>query len=122
MHGKVGRIALAELFESRGEAGRDFERYAWEPFREGVSICRIYGNSKEGPSAALLKYEPGASLPPHRHVGYEHLIVLQGTQIDESGETHAGTLVVNPPGTTHRVRNEGPCVVLAIWERPVEFI
>ena len=122
MQDKVGRIALVELFQSHAGSGGNFDDFPWQPFRRGVHIYRIYGSATEGPSAALLKYEPGASLPPHRHVGYEHLIVLQGSQIDESGETHAGTLVVNPPGTTHRVRNDGPCVVLAIWERPVEFL
>jgi anti-sigma factor ChrR (cupin superfamily) len=93
----------------------------WEPFRPGIQIHRIYGNQKQGPSAALLLYDPGTTLPRHTHQGYEHILVLSNGQSDDNGEHTAGTLVVNPPGSSHEVRVPKRSLVLAIWERPVIF-
>jgi anti-sigma factor ChrR (cupin superfamily) len=93
---------------------------AWQAFRAGVDIATLY-QAEDGHSAALLRYQPGASVPRHRHVGYEHILVLSGSQQDERGVYQAGTLVVNPPGSSHAVSSGPGCIVLAIWERPVAF-
>ncbi|HMB94601.1 MAG TPA: cupin domain-containing protein [Tepidisphaeraceae bacterium] len=93
----------------------------WEFFRPGVKIHRLYGNQDSGPSAALLWYEPGAGMPLHEHLGYEHILILANTQSDENGENDAGALIINPPGSAHTVSMSGGGVVLAIWERPVTF-
>jgi len=95
---------------------------AWQPFRPGVDIYRIYGDGQQGPAAALLRYQPGSRVPEHEHTGFEHIFVLSGSQTDRNGEHRAGTLVVNPPGTRHDVVSEGGCLVLAIWERPVAIL
>ena len=57
----------------------------WAPFRSGVSIRWLYQTHPGGPAAALLRYEPGAAVPLHEHLGYEHIVVLQGSQSDERG-------------------------------------
>ena len=95
--------------------------FAWSPFRPGIQIHRLYGNSDSGPSAALLRYSPGASVPYHRHEGYEHIHVLHGAQVDAGGSYAAGTLIVNPPGSGHEVHSPDGCVVLVIWEGPIRF-
>lgn len=95
------------------------ERLSWEPFRPGVEIHRLYGDGTQGPAAALLKYEPGASVPNHEHTGYEHIIVISGAQRDHQGNHGVGTLVINPPETSHDVVSEEGCIVLIIWEKPV---
>ena len=91
------------------------------PFRDGVTMHRLYG-SDEGPSAALLKYEPGASVPLHEHTGFEHVLVLDGSQSDDAGHYRTGTFTVNPPGTSHRVWSDEGCVALLIWEKPVRIL
>jgi anti-sigma factor ChrR (cupin superfamily) len=68
-------LRLPDLFS----LGQHPERVKWESFRPGVRIHRIYGNQSDGPSAALLWYEPGAGIPMHEHLGYEHLLILSGT-------------------------------------------
>jgi anti-sigma factor ChrR (cupin superfamily) len=95
--------------------------FPWSPFRPGIQIHRLYGDGQSGPSAALLRYSPGASIPYHRHEGYEHIHVLQGSQVDGGGSHAAGTFIVNPPGSGHEVHSPDGCVVLVIWERPVRF-
>jgi anti-sigma factor ChrR (cupin superfamily) len=94
----------------------------WEPFRPGVDIYRLYGNGREGAAAALLRYQPGASVPMHDHTGFEHIFVLSGSQSDRNGEHETGTLVINPPGTNHSVISQAGCIVLAIWEKPVSLV
>ncbi len=48
--------------------------------------------------------------------------MLAGSQRDQSGTIHAGTLRIHPPGTHHSVVSEAGCIVLAIYEKPVKFI
>jgi anti-sigma factor ChrR (cupin superfamily) len=98
------------------------ETLTWTPFRPGVERHLIYDVGDDGPSAALLRYAPGSSVPPHQHTGYEHILVLAGAQEDERGRYAAGTVVINPPGTGHHVRSPEGCLVLAIWNRPVRFV
>jgi anti-sigma factor ChrR (cupin superfamily) len=97
--------------------------FAFEPYFPGVEIHRIYGDDSQGPSAVLLRYEPGARVPRHSHAGYEHVYILVGEQTDERGSYGTGTLVVNPPHSRHdEVHSATGCVVLVIRERPVVFV
>lgn len=95
---------------------------SFEKFRDGIEIAWLYRNGEHGPAAAFLRYAPGARVPHHMHAGYEHVLVLEGAQSDQNGRHGAGTLVVNPPGTSHTVVSEEGCLVLIIWERPVVFV
>ena len=93
--------------------------FEWKPFRPGVEIARIYNTPDGGPAAAFLKYQPGASVPLHMHSGYEHIFILKGTQMDRSGEHGPGTVVINPPGSSHQVTSPKGCIVLIVWDKPV---
>ena len=99
----------------------ELDRQVWECFRPGIEIRRIYGGAPAAASAALLRYQPGAELPRHWHQGYEHILVLRGSQVDDNGEHNIGTLLIHPPGTSHAVRSPGGCIVLAMWEKPVHL-
>jgi anti-sigma factor ChrR (cupin superfamily) len=104
---------LAELtLSSRG----------WEELRDGVSVLRLWGDASEGASVAMLRYEPGARVPRHRHRGFEIIYVISGSQSDERGTYGAGSLVVNPNGDEHSVKSDEGCLVLIVWERPIEFL
>ena len=70
----------------------------------------------------ILLYQPGASVPLHEHIGWEHVLVLEGEQADERGRYPAGTLLMNPPGSKHSVRSETGCAALLYWEKPVRII
>jgi len=113
-----GPIVMADLL--RGQV--DPSQVHWQPFRPGVEMARLYGGAADAPSAALLRYEPGAKVPRHVHHGYEHILVLSGSQRDERGVYQAGTLLISEPGSAHSVASDDGCVVLAIWERPVELL
>jgi anti-sigma factor ChrR (cupin superfamily) len=111
------RILLSGLFGPN----QDFSAYPWQPFRPGVEIARIYGEGSSGPAAALLRYAPGARVPSHDHGGYEHIVVLQGSQTDDRGTYGAGSCLIHAPGSSHAIVSDSGCVVLAIWNAPVVF-
>ena len=94
----------------------------WQPFRPGVTAQWLYNDGDGGPAAVLLRYEPGARVAEHEHVGYEHLLVLEGDQFDEDGSYPAGSLVISPPGTRHSPGSRGGCVALLIYEKAVRFV
>jgi anti-sigma factor ChrR (cupin superfamily) len=90
--------------------------------RDGVQILQLAGAAEKGPSVALLRYAPGARVPAHRHSGFEVIYVLDGAQSDERGTYKAGSLVVNREGDKHSVWSDDGCLVLIVWERPIEFL
>lgn len=94
---------------------------AFGPFREGVEIVRIAGDPA-GASVALLRYQPGASVPTHEHMGLETILVLEGSQADERGVYRAGSMSINEAGTQHSVWSDEGCVVLIHWEKPVRIL
>lgn len=94
----------------------------WQNFRDGVDLYQIYGvMGAEGPSACLLRYQPGARVPRHAHTGYEHILVLSGSQTDDGGTIRAGDILISPPGTDHAIVSDEGCIVLAIYQAPVSF-
>jgi anti-sigma factor ChrR (cupin superfamily) len=99
----------------------DVSALPFRPLRAGVEI-HVLHETPEGARAAVLRYAPGAEVPPHRHDGHEYIYVLQGAQADERGNYGAGSFVINEPGSIHRVTSPDGCVVLILWQRPVVFM
>ena len=95
-----------------------YDDLAWQPFRQGVEIYHLYKDDM-GASAAMLRYEAGAKVPHHSHSGYEHIFVLSGSQSDADGTYAKGSVIINPPNTSHQVSSEEGCVVLIVWQKPV---
>lgn len=112
------RIQLDEIFNITAHA----DAIAWEPFLPHVDIHRLYGDGVAGPSAALIRFRGAAKIPLHEHTGFEHILILAGSQRDNMTDATAGTFIVNPPGTSHSIVGEAGCIVLAIYERPVKFL
>ncbi|MBS1181435.1 MAG: chrR [Proteobacteria bacterium] len=92
---------------------------AFEPFRDGVDIHWIRRFEAGGPGVALLRYQPGAGVPRHRHTGLETILVLEGEQSDEAGDYGTGSFAVNAEGSEHSVWSRPGCVVLIQWQTPV---
>jgi anti-sigma factor ChrR (cupin superfamily) len=109
---------IKDLFHISGRQ----DEIPWTPYKNGVEIFRLYGDGITGPTAALLRYREAGEVPMHEHLGYEHIVVLSGSQEDENGTFNAGSVVINPPGTRHKVRSNAGCIVLAIYEKPVRFL
>jgi len=87
----------------------------WKPFRQNVDIYPLDGNPPQGQSTALIRYQPGARVPNHKHLGTEHILVLSGSQSDENGHYSEGELLISPTGTEHSIISKEGCIVLAIY-------
>ncbi len=111
------RLELHDLFR----IAQWQDQIPWQPFHEGVEIHRLYGDGSSGPSAALIRFRPGGQVPWHVHTGFEHIIVLHGTQRDQNSTAAAGTLMINTPSTAHSVTSDDGCIVLAIYEASARF-
>ncbi|XUY28770.1 cupin domain-containing protein [Agrobacterium sp. rho-8.1] len=94
----------------------------FEAFRDGVTIHWIRRFEGDQPGVALLKYEPGATVPLHRHEGLETILVLDGIQSDATGDYDCGSYIVNEQGSEHSVWSTTGCVVLIQWDRPVTLL
>lgn len=101
---------------------RAAESDSWPLLREGVRILVLDEGADGSDRVALLRYEPGASVPQHIHRGRETIYVLDGVQEDDTGVHPAGTWLANPPGTRHSIRSPLGCLVLIQWSQPVEFL
>ena len=114
---RFDRLELKNLFQIAENA----DTIPWQPFRDGVDIYRLYGDGASGPTAALIRFRVEGTVPMHEHQGYEHILVLSGSQRDQNSTATAGTLMINSPGTRHSIVSEAGCIVLAIYEKPVSF-
>ena len=54
--------------------------------------------------AVLMRYEPGAIIPRHRHLGDEQIFVLEGSVSDDAGTCTAGNYA---RGAGHHDRRDG---------------
>jgi anti-sigma factor ChrR (cupin superfamily) len=88
----------------------------WHDGIAGVRQKRIWEDKAANRHVALARFEPGASLPRHRHTGEELLYIVEGSHADESGEVTAGNLSLRPNGCVHAVNSRNGATTLAfLW-------
>ncbi len=85
---------------------------AWESHGPAISHHRLAGPDK---IAGLLRISAGAQFPDHRHVGDEHLLVLQGSCVDSLGaQLGPGDHLHRTAGTRHALTvHPGPALIVA---------
>ena len=90
----------------------------WIEARPGVRQKRIWEDKATERRALLARFEPGATLPPHRHVGDELIFLVEGANADESGVVATGNMNYRPNGCVHTVTTQNGATVLAVvWGR-----
>lgn len=88
----------------------------WVESRPGVRQKKIWEDAAQQRRAVLSRFEPGATLPRHRHNGDELILVLEGAVEDEAGPVTAGNMNHRPNGCVHTVTSKNGATVLAqIW-------
>jgi anti-sigma factor ChrR (cupin superfamily) len=92
----------------------------WIERRPGVFWKTLWEDPDGQHKAILMRYEPGATIQRHRHLGDEQIYVLEGSVSDEAGSCTAGNYARRPPGCVHSVRSETGALVLAITSGPTE--
>lgn len=100
---------------------------AFQPYqpelRKDVLIHVLFDNKPgdpKGSDAALIRYLPGSVTPRHLHMGYEMVLVLQGEYVENDVTYLPGALIIRAPGTTHAMRSDPGCTILAMRDIPVQ--
>jgi anti-sigma factor ChrR (cupin superfamily) len=86
----------------------------WVEARPGVRQKRIWEDKVNERRAILARFEPGATLPKHRHVGDELIFIVEGANADESGVVATGNMNYRPNGCVHTVTTKNGATVLAV--------
>ncbi len=90
----------------------------WVDTRPGVRQKRIWEDKAGERRALMARFEPGTTLPPHRHVGDELIFLVEGANADESGVVATGNMNYRPNGCVHTVATQHGATVLAVvWGR-----
>ena len=66
------------------------------------------------PQTVLLRLDPGAILPRHRHIGEQFLFTLEGSYADESGEVRTGDFHYLPDGWMHEISSKNGATILCV--------
>jgi anti-sigma factor ChrR (cupin superfamily) len=94
----------------------------WEPTQfDKISMKVLYSDAAAGELTVLLRWEPGAVLPFHKHPEIEQSYVLEGSFYDHDGVCRAGQFVWRRPGSMHETRSDEGCVLLAVYRKPNVF-
>lgn len=119
--GPLDKVIKLELGEVKIP---DLDFVEYQPgLRENVQIHLLFDNTRDDPQgsdAALIRYLPGAFVPRHLHMGYEMVLVLQGEYVENDVLYRPGSLVIRAPGTTHEMRSDTGCTILAMRDVPVK--
>jgi len=105
---------------SSGPASQIFalNEIPWTEARPGVRHKKIWEDKTNERRALLARFDPGATLPRHRHVGDELIFVIEGANADESGPVTTGNMNYRPNGCVHSVTTKNGATMLAVvWGR-----
>jgi hypothetical protein len=115
---KVLKLDLGDV-----QVPNDLKYAEYQPgLRKNVLIHLLFDNTRNDPTgsdAALIRYLPDAFVPRHLHVGYEMVLVLEGEYVENDVLYRPGSLIIRAPGTTHEMRSNTGCTILAMRDMPV---
>lgn len=92
----------------------------WDQRRPGVHWKVLWCEGDR--QTALVRYDPGAVVPRHRHLGDEQIFVIEGEVEDDTGIARAGQFAHRPPGCVHTVKCPRGALVLAVMSGGTEAL
>ena len=88
---------------------------------EKTWIKVLYEDKFKGEMTCLLKLEPGAHIPFHKHAELEQTLVLEGSVYDHDGICRAGEFVWRKPNSFHENHSDEGAVIFAVYRKPNIF-
>lgn len=73
----------------------------WQLLATGVYRKTLFEDRERGTTTSIIKLQPGAHIPPHRHSGIEECIVLEGDVYSDTESFAAGDYLCMPAGSMH---------------------
>src|SRR5215510_5915272 len=125
-HGRPRCASSLAARSRRRSAAMRRHRRSWRStschgWREGRACGRrklIWEDAAGERVAFLARFEPGTTLPRHRHMGDELMFIIDGAAADESGVVATGNMNYRPNGCVHTVTTQQGATVLAVvWGR-----
>ncbi len=115
-------IVLKDLLTSTGLDNVEWRRWV-QPGRTGVDIHTLYRTEPDGANAFLVRFGPGAHGDLHEHPDYEMMFVLEGELHNDNGDRYRiGDLIIEEPGSVHRVTSPQGCTLLVVREAPTRAL
>ncbi len=94
----------------------------WTPSQfEGIQMKVLYQDTERGEMTVLLKWQPGTTLPFHKHPEIEQSYVIEGSFYDHDGICRAGEFVYRHPQSKHETKSAEGCTILAVYRKPNIF-
>jgi anti-sigma factor ChrR (cupin superfamily) len=91
----------------------------WQPTQfPKTRIKVLYEDKAKGEMTCLIKLEPGAHIPFHRHPELEQALVLEGSMYDHDGICRAGDFVWRKPNSCHENHTDDGAVIFAVYRKP----
>jgi anti-sigma factor ChrR (cupin superfamily) len=89
---------------------------SWRPSSFATKVHVKDLGIADGRAMQLVRYEPGARFPAHRHDGPEFIYVLEGELLHHGKRLGPGWASVAPAGTSDEdIRTETGCVFLTVY-------
>ena len=95
----MSRIANFQALRPIADVRRDEDD--WVPFVPGIDVKVLFKDRETGRSTVLLRMEPGARIPSHRHHDVEQCLVVKGDIRCGDIVYEAGDFVVMGKDTEH---------------------
>jgi len=95
---------------------------AWVDAMPGVRQKPIWHDKETKRRVALARFDPGAQLPRHKHVGDELIFVIEGSMPMSPARCLAGNMNYRPNGCTHTVSTKNAATVFALVTGGVEMM
>lgn len=92
----------------------------WRPTDDaGVNFKLLYADRERGTVTTLVRMEPGSRIRPHRHLGVEQCLVLEGDVRSGGIGMTAGDFNCSMPGSVHEelISEKGALLLLVSPER-----
>ena len=95
---------------------------AWAPTGIPGIDPKILFQDEERGTTSLVRFQPGAEVPLHRHTDVEQSYVLEGSLEDADGVCEAGDFVWRPRGSVHRLTSPNGALLIAMVGRRNVFL
>src|SRR5271156_6034902 len=89
-------------------------RVAWNADTPTKKTKRLWFDPVVKRVVQLTRFEPGAKLSLHRHIGNELIYVIEGDVSDDAGTVIAGNMSLRPTGCVHTVTSKNGATLFAI--------
>lgn len=95
----------------------------WEEAAPGIHVKILARDSTQNRVSMLVRLEPGADYPPHRHEGVEELHLLHGELMIDEQKLHPGDYIrAEANSVDHRVWSETGCTCVLLTSTKDEIL